>query len=178
MAAPVPDDLAVSFQPVVGTAVMLRPLRPEDLDIESDFVRGLSPETRHNRLLGGAITITREYLERLTSVDYSRDMALAATLMLEKEVLIGVARYVLDRDNTGAEFAIVIDDAWQGRGIGRRLLERLAAIARGRGVPSLYGDILSINRPMLHLVRTLGFVLSRNPDDPALARATLTLQEK
>lgn len=175
MAAPVPDDLAVSFQPVVGTAVMLRPLRPEDLDIESAFVRGLSPETRHNRLLGGAITITREYLERLTSIDYSRDMALAATLMLEKEILIGVARYVLDRDDASAEFALVIDDAWQGRGIGGRLLERLAAVARGRGVRRLYGDILAINRPMLHLVRKLGFVLSRNPDDPALTRATLVL---
>ena len=43
MAAPVPHDLAVSFQPVVGTAVMLRPLRPEDIDIESAFVNGLSP---------------------------------------------------------------------------------------------------------------------------------------
>ena len=112
---------------------------------------------------------------RLTSIDYSRDMALAATLMLEKEVLIGVARYVLDRDDSGAEFAIVIADAWQGRGIGGRLLERLAAIARTRGVRRLYGDILSINRPMLHLVLKLGLVLSRNPDDPALTRATLTL---
>ena len=175
MPAPVPDDLAESFQPVVGTAVMLRPLRPEDIDIESAFVGGLSPETRHNRLLGGAITVTREYLERLTRVDYARDMALAATLMLEKEVLIGVARYVLDRDDAGAEFAVVIDDAWQGRGIGGRLLQRLAEIARRRGVRRLYGDILSINRPMLGLVQKLGFVLSRNPDDPALTRATLAL---
>jgi acetyltransferase len=173
--APVPDDLAESFQPVVGTAVMLRPLRPEDIDIESAFVRGLSAETRHNRLLGGAITITREYLERLTNIDYSRDMALAATLMLEKEILIGVARYVLDADGTSAEFAIVVDDAWHGRGIGRRLLERLAAIARRRGVHRLYGDVLSINRPMLGLVKKLGFVLSRNPDDPALTRASLPL---
>jgi len=173
--APVPDDLAESFQPIVGTPVTLRPLSPEDLDIESAFVRGLSPHTRHNRLLGGAVAITREYLERLTTVDYSRDMALAATVMLEKEVLIGVARYVLEADNAGAEFAIVVADGWQGHGIGRRLLERLAAIARRRGVRRLYGDILSVNRPMVGLARKIGFELARHPDDPALMRATLAL---
>jgi acetyltransferase len=177
MPAPVPDDLAESFQPVVGTAVMLRPLRPEDIDIETAFVRALSPESRHNRLLGGTIAITREYLERLTRIDYSRDMALAATLMLEKEVLIGVARYVLDADDVAAEFAIVVADDWHGRGIGGRLLQRLADIARQRGVRQLYGDILSINRPMLGLVQKLGFVLSRNPDDPALTRATLEIKK-
>ena len=175
MSAPVPDDLAESFQPVLGTAVMLRPLRPEDIDIESAFVRGLSAESRHNRLLGGTISITREYLERLTQIDYSRDMALAATLMLEKEVLIGVARYVRDAEGNAAEFAIVVADTWHGRGIGKRLLERLAAIARRRGVQRLYGDILAVNRPMLGLVKKLGFALSRHPEDPALTRATLTL---
>jgi acetyltransferase len=175
MASPVPDDLAESLQPVVGTAVMLRPLRPEDVDIESAFVRGLSAETRHNRLLGGAIAITREYLERLTRIDYSRDMALAATLMLDNEILIGVARYVRDADGDAAEFAIVVADTWHGRGIGRRLLERLATIARSRRVRQLYGDVLATNRPMLGLVQKLGFDLARSSQDPALTRATLTL---
>jgi acetyltransferase len=156
-------------------AVTLRPLLPQDVDIESAFVSGLSPATRQNRLLGGTIAITREYIERLTSVDYARDMALAATVMLEKEVLIGVARYVLDSDDAAAEFAIVIADTWQGRGIGGRLLQRLAQVARKRGVRSLYGDILSINRPMLGLVQKLGFTLGRNPDDATLTRATLAL---
>jgi len=175
--APVPDDLAESFQPVVGVAVTLRPLRPQDVDIESAFVRGLSSETRHNRLLGGSIAITREYLERLTSIDYSRDMALAATVMLDHELLIGVVRYVRDDDGS-AEFAIVVADTWQGRGIGGRMLKRLADIARKRGVRSLYGDILSVNRPMLGLVQKLGFTLGRNPDDATLTRATLQLSEK
>jgi acetyltransferase len=153
----------------------LRPLRPDDRDIELAFVSGLSPETRSNRLLGGARAITREYIESLVNVDYSRNMALAATTMLGGETLIGVARYVLDKDNRSAEFALVVADSWQGRGIGKRLLGKLAEVARRRGVERLYGDILGTNRPMLELVRRLGFTLERH-EDPTLTRASLDLR--
>ncbi len=167
----IPEELTESFQPILGQAVTLRPLRPEDADIEHAFVSGLSPETRANRLLGGAIRITREYIERLTTVDYARDMALAATVMLEdRETLLGVARYVLGADGRACEFAIVIADPWQGRGIGRRLMEKLISIARGRGIGRIYGDVLATNRPMLELMKRLGFALGRHPDDPALVR--------
>jgi len=155
--------------------VTLRPLRPEDRDIELAFVTGLSPETRSNRLLGGTISITREYIERLVSVDFSRDMALAATTMLGgAETLIGVARYVRDKHAPSAEFAIVVADSWQGRGIGNRLLAKLVDVARRRAVKRLHGDILAMNRPMLGLVRKLGFTLERH-EDPTLTRATLEL---
>ena len=152
----------------------MRPLRPEDRDIESAFVAGLSAETRHNRLLGGAIAITREYIERLVTVDYSRDMALAATAMLGEETLIGVARYVLDADGESGEFAIVVADAWQGRGIGGRMLAKLIEVARRRELKRLYGDILATNRPMLELARKQGFNLGRH-DDATLTRASLVL---
>jgi acetyltransferase len=155
--------------------VTLRPLRPEDRDIELAFVSGLSPESRSNRLLGGAKAITREYIESLVTVDYSRDMALAATTMLGGETLLGVARYVLDADNESAEFAIVVADSWQGRGIGTRLLRKLIDVARRRGLKRLYGDVLGMNRPMLDFVRKLGFTLERH-DDPTLTRASHNLR--
>jgi acetyltransferase len=171
------SDLAESFQPIVGQAVVLRALRREDHDIEHAFVSGLSPETRQNRLLGGTIRITREYIDRLTTVDFSRDLALAAALMLEdREVLIGVARYVLEPEGRDCEFALVVADAWQGRGIGRRLMAKLIAVARGRGLARMHGDVLSTNRRMLDFCRRLGFVLGRHPDDPTVTRATLELR--
>ena len=158
----------------MGTSVTLRPLRPEDRDIEFAFVSGLSPETRSNRLLGGTRAITREYIESLVRIDYSRNMALAATTLLDGDALIGVARYVLEKDGRSAEFAIVIADSWQGRGIGKRLLAKLIDIARQRSLKRLYGDILATNRPMLELVRKLGFKLERQ-EDPTLTRASLDL---
>ena len=150
-------------------------MRPHDRDIEHAFVSGLSPETRSNRLLGGSKAITREYIESLVSVDFSRDMALAAATMLDGETLLGVARYVRDRSGDAAEFAIVIADAWQGRGIGRRLLAKLIEAARRRGVKRLYGDILATNRPMLELARKLGFELGRH-EDATITRALLNLR--
>lgn len=177
-------DLSESFEPIIGQSVALRPLRRDDIDIEAAFLTGLSPESRHNRLLGGMIQITREYLERLTTVDFSRDMALAAVLMLDgREVLIGVARYVLEAEGRAVleaegracEFALVIADAWQGRGIGRRMMDKLIAVARGRGLGEIYGDVLSTNHPMLGFCRKLGFKLGRNPDDATVTRVTLPL---
>ena len=171
---PFPDHLTESFE-VTGTAVTLRALRPEDFDISFAFVSGLSAETRHNRLLGGARAITPEYIASLVNVDYSREMAIAATAILDGETLIGVSRYVLDKDQTSAEFAIVVTDSWQGRGIGRRLMEKLIEVARRGGLKRLYGDILAINRPMLGLMRKLGFELQRH-EDPTLTRAVLDLR--
>lgn len=174
---PIPEEFDESFQPIIGASVTLRPLRPDDIDIETAFVEGLSAETRANRLLGGAIRITREYMERLTRVDYERDMALAATVMLDdRETLIGVARYALDKDGGACEFALVIADAWQGRGIGHRLLEKLVAVARTRGVERIYGDTLASNRPLIELAKKLGFIPQRHPDEAYLTRVSLALR--
>jgi GNAT superfamily N-acetyltransferase len=68
----------------------------------------------------------------------------------------------------------VIADSWQGRGIGSRLLAKLIEVARRRGLKRLYGDVLAMNRPMLELVRKLGFTLERH-EDPTLTRASLPL---
>lgn len=180
--APVPEELAESWQVIHGYSISIRPLRRTDLDIESAFVEGLSRETRYNRLLGGAINISRAYIERLTTIDYSRDMALAAVVMAEdSEVLIGVARYVQDPNPGDApapcEFAIVVADAWQGRGIGKHLMGKLITVARGRRIPQMYGEILAMNSGMLEMVKKLGFRTARRPEDATVVRATLDLQE-
>ena len=176
--APVPEELAESWQVIHGYSISIRPLRPTDLEIESAFVEALSRESRYNRLLGGAINISRAYIEQLTTIDYSRDMALAAVVMTEdSEVLIGVARYVRDAGDTPAacEFAIVIADAWQGRGIGRHLMEKLIGVASSRRIEKMYGEILATNHGMLMMVKKLGFRTQRHPEDGTVVRALLDL---
>lgn len=178
----IPEEVAESWQIIHGYSISIRSLRRSDLEIESAFVEGLSQETRHNRLLGGAIRISRAYLEQLTAIDYDRAMALAAIVMsADSETLIGVARYVIEASSEGrpapCEFAIVVADAWQGRGIGWRMMTKLIDIARSRGIPEMNGEILSGNRAMLQMVRRLGFQTSRHPEDATITRAVLKLVE-
>lgn len=124
-----------SFEPMTGVPISIRPLFAADFAIHEQFARSLSAKTRYDRLLGGACRFTPEALARLTRVDYPRELALAAVLMLDgQETLIGVARYAFDKDSRDYEFALVVADAWQRHGLGRRLLQSLIAAARAHGV--------------------------------------------
>jgi len=172
----IPEEFDESFQPVIGAPVTIRPLRPDDAAIERDFVTGLSDETRYNRLLGGAIKISDEYIRRLTELDWSREAAFAAITMLgDRESIIGVARYVADASGEDCEFALVLADAWQGRGIGRRMLEKLERVATRRGIRRMHGEILSTNARMLELMRKLGYRLQHHPQDATVTRASREL---
>jgi acetyltransferase len=96
--------------------VIVRPIHPDDDAIESAFIRGLSRDSRYNRLLSGR-KLTPQEIRRLTRIDYEREMAFIALAPDGGQAsLLGVARYVRDSDGDGAEFALVVADAWQRRG--------------------------------------------------------------
>jgi acetyltransferase len=71
---------------------------------------------------------------------------------------IAVGRYAPNLDGETAEFALVVGDAWQGKGLGRLLLQRLREEARKAGYKALYGNIMHANKEMLDLAYRLGFV--------------------
>lgn len=85
--------------------------------------------------------------------------------------LVAEARYVVDGERGGAEFAVTVADAWQGCGLGRQLLQRLARHARSQGLRHLHGDVLAGNRPMRGLVERLGGTLQALADEPGVLRA-------
>jgi acetyltransferase len=168
--------LTSSYSPIYGQAISIRPMRPEDLDIETEFVEGWSAETRYNRLFSAGSRTTPERFREITRIDYARDMALIATLMLEdREVQIGVARYVLRDDDKTCEFALAVADAWQHRGIGRALMLNLIDSATAAGIETMVGDVLASNAPMLHFMRALGFVVESAPDGPEVRRVSKRL---
>jgi acetyltransferase len=134
---PYPSDLGARWRLPGDVTVTVRPIRPEDADMEASFVRNLSDTARYFRFMNGMKELTREMLIRFTQIDYDRELALVGVVERGgKEAQIAVARYV----KTGAEsadVAIVVADEWQGRGIGARLLEMLEQAARGRGIVRL-----------------------------------------
>jgi len=149
-----------------GTLVSVRPIHAADLRLEHDFVAGLSSQTRYERLLSARRLLPGE-LRRLTRVDYRRDMALVAQRD-DNPALLGVARYVRLDDPSGAEIALVVGDAWQGRGLGELLLRMLLDAARQHDLDRLEGLTLSTNLRMLALARKLGFSARRETQDATL----------
>jgi acetyltransferase len=151
-------------------------MQAEDLEIETEFVQGWSAETRYNRLFSATTRTTPERLRQITRIDYARDMALVATLMLEdREVQIGVARYVRRDDGKTCEFALAVADAWQHRGIGRALMLNLIDGAAAAGIETMVGDVLASNTPMLHFMRALGFAIESAADGPQIRRVSKRL---
>jgi len=115
-------------------------------------------------------------LARFTQIDYDREMALVAvdsSLGVDRQV--AVARYIRLPDGRSCEFAIVVADAWQGRGLGRLMMARLIEVARARGVATMVGWVLTANRGMLELVARLGFETAPDSEDPQNRKVTLRL---
>jgi acetyltransferase len=137
--------------------------------IEDDFVRGLSPQAKYFRFMHGINELTQEMLIRFTQLDYHSDLALIAVVEEGgKEIEVGVARYAMNPDGKSCEFALVVADTWQRKGIGTQLMTALMAAARQRGFKEMDGEILSSNNHMLDLVRSLGFTLKNHPEDASV----------
>lgn len=173
-----PAHRATACEPVYGQSLTIRPIVAADIDLQRAFWDDLSTDTRYNRFFGAGARPTPAQVERLTDVDYEDHMAFVATMMFDDgEREIGVARYV--RTEPGAaEFAIVVADAWQGAGIGRRLMAALVDTARAAGLVTLYGDVFSSNTAMLAFMDRLGFAIGPHPDEGAtVRRVTLDLRQ-
>jgi acetyltransferase len=144
--------------------------------MEQAFVRRLSPASRYFRFMGALRELTPAMLVRFTQIDYDREMAFVAVRRDNTgETEIGVARYISNPDGTSCEFAIVVDDAFQRRGLGRIMMQRLIEVARARGLATMTGYIVTDNDGMLKLCSGLGFTIHHDRDDAGTRRATLQL---
>ncbi len=134
-------------------AIPTRPVQPDD---EARFYRlwpRLSRESVYRRFHAPVHRLPAETVRRLVQVDHDLREAVVADIGGE---VVGVARY--DRsptDPTTAEFAILVEDAWQNLGVGRQLLTQLIELARDRGVAVLTATVQPDNERVLGLIRRL-----------------------
>ena len=162
-----------------GTALIVRPIRPEDAQMELAFVEGLSDQSRYFRFFSAQHTLSPRMLARLTQVDYDHELALVAVYKgANGDDIVGVARYMPLADGTSCEFAVTVTDALHGRGLGTLLMRRLVEAARGSGFETMVGEILAGNDRMLRFARELGFALQPHPQDRSVVRARLALRVK
>ncbi len=132
-----------------GTAVHIRPIRPEDDHVLVDLFDHLSPQSVYQRFFMAMPELTPGMARYLSHVNYTNRMALVAETAGE---LIGVSRYERTNDPGVVELGLVVADAWQGRGLGRILLRGIFQAAAANGIRRFRADVLSENRKMLRLL--------------------------
>lgn len=151
-----------------GRRVAERPVLPQDAALEQALVRGLSAEARYQRFFAPIRELPADWLAQLTQIDYRQQQAfIAETFVAGQPQAVAEARYVVDDDGQGGDFALMVADDWRCHGLGRRLLQLLIDSAGEAGLPALHGDVLATNRGMLTLAQRLGFRVTRHPDGGA-----------
>jgi acetyltransferase len=138
-----PNQYTAPFHLHDRREVIIRPIRPGDEPLIVALHAEHSPHTIRMRFFGMLKTLSHDSLIHLCHLHYDRDMALAAILGEgDAARMLGVSRYYLNPETGTAEFALVVSDAYQRQGLGRRLMQRLIDIARERGVKRLVGQVL------------------------------------
>jgi acetyltransferase len=160
-----------------GRAVTLRPIAPDDFEIETALLDSLSMETSYNRLFSPRHPSAEE-VRRWTTIDSTREAAFVVTTRDWRgaEEMLAVGRMVQDNDGPDAEFALLVGDTAKRQGIGQRLLAELIETARQRDLRILYGSTLSANVGMLALGLRLGFTAKREIGHAAETRLSLRLK--
>jgi protein lysine acetyltransferase len=174
-----PPPLRLSGEPVQlpdGARIVIRPIEPEDAGELQRGVEHLSAMSSYRRFRAHVRHLSRDQLEHLTRVDHVRHEALAALYPPDHDG-IGVARYVCDpADPTQAEVTCVIADAWQERGVGSALLDRLAARARTAGVQRFIATMIAGDTRARRLLARVADPIGERDHD-GLVQITARLRE-
>ena len=157
-----PIDLTEQAYLDDGTAVVFRAIRPDDAARLDRLFYRLSPQSLYLRFFTPMPRPNAAMISRLVTVDYVDRLALVAEIddevvaVARFDRLAAVAPSALGVPPGEAEAAVIVEDAWQHRGIATRLLWRLSAAAVARGVDTFTASILGQNRTMLGLLSVLG----------------------
>jgi acetyltransferase len=172
--APYPKNLETMEQLHDGSAVLVRPARPEDEPLVHDLAAHMSPEDLRLRFFAPIRSLPHTLAARLTQIDYDREMALLA---LQDGIAVGIVHFFADPDRERAEYAVAVRTERKGRGIGYLLMTRLIDIARQCGIGELIGEVLRENDRMLEMCRALGFQIAPDPQDGAVLRVRKRLTD-
>jgi ribosomal protein S18 acetylase RimI-like enzyme len=148
-----------------NAVVRLRPIRPTDAGREERFFGRVSTESAYRRFFHFKQDLTSEEIRYLTTIDYDARMALIA---LQGGEMVGVARYdvipgATHKSERIAELALLVQDDFQGRGLGKHLLQHLTAAARHHHISAFEAYVQPDNHRMFGLLRSCGYTLTRAP---------------
>lgn len=142
-----------------GVELLLRPVKISDEPLIKEFTYSLSDRSMYYRYFSLQKEMPHEHLQKIVVIDYMQEMTLLAVSREgDREIVLGIARYVMEDPNF-ANFNIVVRDPNQHRGVGTALLTRLITLAHARGISGFTLEVLLENRPMralMNRMRVLG----------------------
>jgi GNAT superfamily N-acetyltransferase len=159
-----------------GLTIPFRPIEPGDAAALQRFHSQLSERSIYQRFIEFLPRLSDDRAHYFTNVDGRDRFALVALDPLAPGEIAGVVRFDRDPDSDRAEYAAIVLDRWQGKGIGYALSRHLAAAARRRGVRTLYAIVLPENATMLTLLHDLGYPSRRRFED-GIERVELDLAD-
>lgn len=176
---PYPKELEETITLTDGRSMTLRPIVPEDEPALNRGFARLDPDEIRNRFFQPMRTLNHMLAARFTQLDYDREMAfvLVDNDTAGKQDIHAVVRLSADPDNEEAEFAIIVQHALAGQGLGRLLMDRILTRAKDRGISTVWGVTLRENQRMRALAKAMGFQQRTDPEDPSLVRMEITLDE-
>jgi len=160
-----------------GSALLLRPIHPDDIAALQRGFRHLSPDEIRMRFLHPLTELPEAFARKLCDLDTSRGVAfvLIDPPPVTAPEIHAVARADVDPVTLAAEFAVIVQRHYTGQGYGRLLLQRVIAACRALGATEMWGDVFIDNGAMLELCHSLGFERRLLEHEPGLARVTLAL---
>ena len=162
---PYPAQYVAPWKTRNNNPVVIRPIRPEDEPLMVKFHETLSEESVYHRYFSAlklSQRVAHERLQRICFNDYDREIALVVEHKQTKsgvQEILAVGRLSKLHGSNSAEFAVLVNDHWQGLGLGKELLTRLVQIARDEKLTHLTGHILLENHAMQHICKQLGFTV-------------------
>jgi len=168
-----------------GSIIIMRPVKKDDTELWLAFLSRLSPHTKYLRFHQVPKQMEMEDAIRFCTVNYTNTFAIVAEIIKEQHRdIVAIGRYYRLPDKRSAEVAFVVEDTYQGKGIGFKLMESLVNVARDNGITTFEADVLAGNEDMMNVFRDYGFhVTSKLEVDvyhvtfPIAPTATVTKKE-
>ena len=172
------DDCFKNVRLKNGIEIVFRAIRHGDKERMHELFDSFSPQTVYFRFFAPIGVMTDEALEHYLDVDFVHAVAIVASVRKGgKEHLIAVARYYADEKKPEmAEYAIVVADDWQGRGVGTKLMKHLCRVAKGRGVKVFHALVFKENGEMFKLLGRLGYPWEKRKFDEDVERVEVYLK--
>jgi acetyltransferase len=175
---PYPKKYETAWKLRDGRSVLLRPIKPEDEPMWLEMFQSFSEESIRLRFFQVIKDTPHEVRVRYCNIDYDREIAIVAELNEEgKRRLLGIARVGLEPDGKSGELAFIVADAWQGLGLGTKLVDHALEVAEDMKVESVYALMLRENTKAISLMRKMGFEVQYQGDGTAKAVLKLKAEE-